>query len=357
MAQVSQMRMAVFRGIREVGIERVAVPVPGEGEARIRILASGICGSDLHRYRGCDPWGGAGTFPRSGGHEMAGVIDALGPGAGGFLVGQVVSVEPAQMGGCGRCACCERGATNLCTNREGRPGPRRSTGFAEFDIARLSQIHPIASDLPVEAAALADVFACAIHAVHRVPIAAGSNVVVIGTGPVGLALGQIIRQRGGYITVFGRHPALLKSAMAVGAADEGICCEGAPSGTRRCLADTVFEAAGGSTSDSIRLATQAVRHGGRIGIVGAFAGDVCLPYAVANRKELTLALCNGYGFHLGRSEFQMALETLQMQTTEARRLITHRFGLDDIATAFQTADDKARTGAIKVMLDPAGERG
>jgi threonine dehydrogenase-like Zn-dependent dehydrogenase len=353
------MRIAVFHGPRDVRIEHTVQPRAGEGEAVVEIVASGICGSDLHRYRGHDPWNGAVGFPRSGGHEIAGMVSALGPRARGLEIGQRVAIEPVQLAGCGVCVSCQAGATNICANRAAVPGRGSSVGFAEFDRAPLAHLHPFPETLRFEEAALTDVYACAVHALHRVPVAAGMTVVVIGTGSVGLALGQTIRRLGAKTILAGRHRAILQAAASMGAADETILGETgpAPESLRRLTggggADIVFEAAGGASSESLRMAVGLARPGGTIGILGAFVGDLHLPYGIVNRKELTIRLCNGYGMHDGRREFRTALELIRDGTLNPLPLVTHRFPLAMIADAFRVADSKAKSGAIKVMLNSA----
>lgn len=352
------MRAAVLHAAGDIRIEDVPRPVPGEGEALIEIRATGICGSDLHRYRGRDPWIGAVRFPRHDGHEMAGVVCALGPRTGGIEVGQFVAVEPMQLAGCGRCFACRTGATNLCSNPAAAPHRRTSAGLAEFDVAHIHHLHPIPDEMAFEEAALTDVYACAVHALHRLSLTPGMSAVVIGTGPLGLAVGQLVRHFGATAILVGRHERILGSALAVGAADRTIldgrdnAAEQIDAATGGRGADVVFECAGGTSSATVKMAIELVAPRGRIAILGAFTDDVCTPYSLANRKEITLTFCNGYATWQGRREFRLALDLIATGSVNARTLVTHRFPLTDVAEAFRTAADKTRSGAIKVMLAP-----
>jgi len=350
------MRAAILAAAQQVRIEHVPRPVPSEGEALIEIRASGICGSDLHRYLGRDPWSEAAVFPRRIGHEIAGVVSALGRRTRGIAVGQAVAVEPMQLAGCGRCPSCRSGASNLCTDRAAVQPRRTSAGLAEFDLAHVHHLHPFPEKMQFEEAALADVYACAIHALHRVPVARGMTAVVIGAGALGIALGQIIRHRGAAAILVGRHEKILTSALATGAADR-IVLPGADDAVEQIIdatgqkgADVAFECAGGTTSATVALAVELVVPRGRIGILGAFTGEVSIPYRVANRKEISVTFCNGYATWEGRREFQLALDLIACGSVDARGLVTHRFPLADVAEAFRAAADKARSGAIKVML-------
>lgn len=352
------MRTAIFYGERDIRIEDIPVPRPQQGEVLIEVRASGICGSDLHRYRGHEPWGAKANGPRRHGHEIAGVVKELGPDTNGIEVGQAVAVEPMQLAGCGKCSACLRGDNNLCQQRDQCQLRRVSAGFSEFDIATINHVYPFPEDLSFEVAALADVYACAIHAIHRIPVSAANTVLILGCGPVGFALGQVARLSGAQTIMIGRCDQSLSAAMRLGAADQvinsvtSVVSEELAQRTGKRGTNVVFEAVGGTSSETLELAIDAVSPGGVIGILGAFVGDMQVPYNKANRKEIRLQWCNGYSAWKGRREFQIALDWITEARVNAAPLITHRFDLQEIAKAFETADHKSESGAIKVMLKP-----
>lgn len=358
------MRTALFHAPGDVRIEEVPAPRPGPGQVTVRVRAAGICGSDLHRWRGDDPWGSAGTLvpgtaPWTAGHELAGVVAELGAGVEGLAVGRPVVVEPMQLAGCGVCPACRRGDTHLCPRR-GRAGGRRpSAAFAELDVADAGQVFPVPDGLALEVAALADVYACAVHALHRSPVAAADTVVIFGTGPVGMALGQGARLAGAGRTVLvGRRNAPLELARRIGAADETVDASRVDVG--RAVADltggegarVVFEAVGGRGGEVLSQAVAALAPGGTLVVLGAWLGAVPIPYREANRKEISVLWSNGYGSWNGRREMAIALDWLSGGGVQAAPLITHRFPLDEIDRAFRTAADKASSGAVKVMVEP-----
>ncbi|MEM7355728.1 MAG: alcohol dehydrogenase catalytic domain-containing protein, partial [Acidobacteriota bacterium] len=135
------MKTAFLYGSRDLRLEEIPAPSPGPGEVLVRIGAAGICGSDLHRYRGDDPWSPTQVCqpqlgkPRRLGHELAGVVVELGRGVHGLEAGQRVGVEPMQLAGCGACPPCRRGDYHLCGGRDHDPQRRRSAGFSELDVA------------------------------------------------------------------------------------------------------------------------------------------------------------------------------------------------------------------------------
>ena len=362
------MKTAVFYGGADIRIEDWPEPRPGAGEVAVAVRAAGICGSDLHRYRGHDPWAqasGPAAGPRRAGHEIAGVVVALGDGVDGLDVGQPVAVEPMQLAGCGGCPACRRGATNLCPER-GLVAGRRwvSAGFSDIDVARADHVFPVPDGLPLAVAALADVYACAIHALHLAPVTDRDTVLVIGTGAVGLALGQAARLAGARRTIIaGRRTAPLDLALAIGAADVVVDTGRAPDLATAVQqqtgcdgVDVVFDAVGGIGVEPVRQAVAILTGGGMLCFLGAYVGDIAVPHREANDKEITLRWSNGYSSWHGRREIAIALEWLAAGRVDAAPLVTHRFPMARIAEAFRTADRKAETGAVKVVVEP-GEKG
>ncbi|MCC6625941.1 MAG: alcohol dehydrogenase catalytic domain-containing protein [Chloroflexi bacterium] len=353
------MRTAMFYGGADIRVEEYPTPLPGPGEVLVRVGAAGICGSDLHPYRGDNPWGRAATGPVRAGHELAGTIAALGDGVSGLGVGQRVGVEPMHLLGCGHCRACTRGDYHLCPTRGQRDGRRiASAGFSEFDVVASRNVFPLPDQVSLEAASLLDVYACGVHALNRIPLRPFDTVVVIGTGPIGMTAGQVARAAGArQVVMVGRRDEVLAVARAVGAADATVNGARDPVGpaiadlTDGLGAEIVIESVGGRAA-TMGLAADAAAPGGQIGVLGAIVGDVAVPYPIANRKELTIKLINSYATWGGVREFQIALDLIAGGRVQAERLITHRFPLDRIADGFAAADDKRASGALKVIIQP-----
>jgi threonine dehydrogenase-like Zn-dependent dehydrogenase len=352
------MRAALFCGGHDIRVGDVPDPEPGQGEVVVRVCAAGICGSDLHGYR--DPQRGAplAGHPRTAGHELAGHIAALGPGVSGLAAGQRVGVEPRHLVRCGRCRWCRRGDTQLCPQL-GMVGDRRvhSTGFAEYSLESAAHCYPLPDALPMEVAAILDVYAVAVHAVHRVPASPAETAVVLGTGPIGLATAQVARAAGaGHVIVVGRRAGPLRVARQIGCdATVNAAEEDVPSAVRALTggggAEVVFEAVGGQ-AETLGQAIETAGRGARIAIVGAFTGKQFLDPRLCMRKELSLHWVWSYGLWDGVPEFQIALDLLASGRVDAAPLITHRFPLEQIGAAFAAADDKRVSDAIKVLVLP-----
>ncbi len=355
------MKAALFYGGRDIRVEELPDPTPGPGEVLIDIGAAGVCGSDLHPYRGADPWGASGApGPRRAGHELAGTVQAVGTGVTSVAIGQRVGIEPMHLVGCGRCRQCRRGDYHVCPTRGMHNGQRRgSAGFSELDLVVAENVYPLPEHVSLDVASLLDVYGCGVHAVNRIPLRAMENVCVVGTGPIGLTMGQVARAAGAKrVIMIGRRDELLKFAVRVGAADAVVnntsvasVGEAIADLTAGALCDAVFETVGGE-SDTMAQAVEAAAFGGRIGIIGAFWGDVAVAYRTANRKELDLRWCNSYATWHGQREFQIALDMVAEGRVQAEPLITHRYPLTEIGAAFQAADDKRASGAVKVIVQP-----
>ena len=362
------MKAALFYGGDDIRVRDVPTPVPGPGQALVRVLAAGVCGSDLHGYRVrtrrvSDAPRRPPAQPTLKGHELAGEIAALGPGVEGLEVGQRVGVEPGHLVSCGRCRWCRRGDTQQCSELGLLNGVRvHSTGFAEYSLEAAAHCYPLPDDLSIEEAAILDVYAVAVHALHRVPVRPTDTVAVLGTGAIGLATAQVARAAGaGRVIVIGRRKEPLAVARQLGcdstvntalleggSEDVGLAVRAITAGRG---ADVVYEAVGGQ-ADTLAQALQVAARGGRVGVVGAFGDPQGVDARLCMRHELSLHWVWSYGLWEGVPEYQIALQGLIGGRIDAAPLITHHFPLARIGEAFAAADDKRASGAIKVIVLP-----
>jgi 2-desacetyl-2-hydroxyethyl bacteriochlorophyllide A dehydrogenase len=341
------MRAAVVRGRGRVEITRRPVPDPGPGEARVRVGACGICGSDLHLFA-------QGFFPpgHTPGHEAAGWVDALGDGAAGPPVGAQVAVEP--MRSCGRCASCRAGRYSIC--REARlAGVHDPGGLAEYLLVPASRLHRVPDELDARVAALAEPMAVVTRALHRGALAPGQRVLVLGAGAVGLLAAAAARALGaGEVWISARHPHQAARARALGATrvlgEAEATAASLDALSREAPVDLVVETVGGR-ADTLQAATAAVRPGGAVSVVGVFWGSLALDPMPLLLKEVTLAWSYCYGAERGRSDFAEAIDLLTAGRDSLAPLLTHTSALDDVAKAFADAADK-RSGAVKVSVVP-----
>jgi 2-desacetyl-2-hydroxyethyl bacteriochlorophyllide A dehydrogenase len=332
---------ATFYGPRDYRIEELPDPVPGRGEAVVRVRSAGICGGDLHEYR-------AGVqlyptpYPRPAqGHELAGTVVAVGAGVERVTSGDRVAVQP--MISCGVCEACREGRPSLCTQLE-HLGVARPGGFAELCLAPAENLFVLPPEVSDDEGALLDCTAVGVHALARVPVTSGARVAVLGAGAIGLAVACLAKLSGGHVTVVATRPRPLEVALAFGVdsvVDLG-AGEHAPTD-----ADVVFETAGGSTL--LERAVAAAGPGATIGLVGEAFGAQPLEPAAVLQRELTLAFVWS---HDGRAEYERALELAAGGDIRLASAVTHRYPLSELEEAFAAASDRGRTGAIKVIVTP-----
>lgn len=187
-----------------------ACPAPAAGEVLIRVMASGICGTDVHIFRG-EYLGG---YPVVPGHEFAGVVEQVGSGVTRFNIGDRVAVEPNIA--CDNCENCLNNRQNFCLNWQA-VGVTRPGGMAECVLAPEKAVFNI-GDLTFEQAAFVEPLSCVLHGLERLAPEMGSKIAILGAGPIGLLLLQGVRLQGAaHVVMLDRNEARLRSAMELGA--------------------------------------------------------------------------------------------------------------------------------------------
>ena len=344
------MRRAAWTAERDLQVIDEPVPAPVEGEVIVDVVNAGICGSDLHWYRGdFSPQAG-----RSPGHEIGGIVSAVGAGVDGLREGDVVGVEPLLR--CGDCRHCRAGRYNQCQVAGGLIGIAQDGGMAQQVRAPAAAVFPAPAGVDGELAALAEPLACSVHGFAEAKLEAGETVLVIGGGTIGLTAQLAAQAMGANVIMLARYPHQQESARALGAVE----VFGEDEAGQRRLAelaaddaiDVVAECVGGK-ADTIRTSVDAVRRLGRVVVLGVFAIDSAgfNPLTLLGR-EITMIGAVTYAAPGGRApDYQRALEYLPGCAADARSLITHRYGLDDVNQAFRTALDKG-SRSIKVHLTP-----
>ncbi len=278
------MQAAVFDSSFDLKLKDVAPPAPGLGEVEIRVAAVGLCAGDLYIYLGKNPYV---TFPRVGGHEIAGVVSAVGPGVAGVAIGERVVVDPFV--GCGHCYPCRIGKRNCCANLS-IIGVHRDGGFAERVIAPAGNLYPIPAGVSDFDASFAEPVAIGVQACRRGEVKAKDRVLVLGAGPIGLAIVEVARASGAEVFITDITPARLAVARELGAAP--VSAGDIAAETLRLTngegMPVVIEATG--AAPVMEQTVDLVAAGGRIVIVGLVkAGTpVRLPGLDITRKEVTL---------------------------------------------------------------------
>ena len=327
-----------------------ALASPTRDEVQIAVGSVGICGSDLHFFRG--------DFPPSPdvspGHEIAGVVSAVGAGVKHVQEGDLVGVEPILR--CGFCAFCASGDYHVCGAR-GLVGQGADGGMGERVNVPASTVFRAPAGLDAEAAALAEPLACSVHGFHKARLRPRETVFIVGAGSIGLTAILAARASGARVVVLARHPHQQEAARHLGA-DEVIAEDEQGQARMRELAtdgaiDVAVETVGGS-GDTLALAQRMVRPKGRVIVLGVFTvteANINPLHLAINEVEIIGSMT--YAATEGRADYAVALDIVAQYAEQAKRLVTHRFALDDVNTAFAAAMDKS-TRSIKVHLQPGG---
>lgn len=171
------MQSVVFTNPGNLRLAKLPLPIPCEDEVRLRVCLAGICSTDVHIFQGHLPI----RPPRVLGHELVGVVEALGSGIPESWLGQSCGVRPARF--CGQCAACRQGLPQLCANFTCL-GNTQDGAFAEYTIVRTDQLVPL-DGLSVEAAVWLEPLACVLHALETSGATESQNVLVAGAGVLG----------------------------------------------------------------------------------------------------------------------------------------------------------------------------
>lgn len=186
------MKSAVFHGKRDIRVEEREIPRVGPGEVLIKVMACGVCGSDLHIYEG-DQGSTTTTPPLIQGHEFSGVIEKVGEGVTNCKIGDRVCVDPAD--NCNECYYCASGMMGHCEHM-GAIGTNIDGGFSQYCKVKAKLVHHLEDDVTFIQAAMAEPLACCINGADRSDIKVGDNVVVYGGGMIGLLILQLSLLKG-----------------------------------------------------------------------------------------------------------------------------------------------------------------
>lgn len=286
--------------------------VPGAGEALVAIRAIGICGTDFSGYLGKMPFI---EFPRILGHELGVEVLAIGENVTHLNPGDRCSVEPYL--NCGTCHACKRGNTNCCETLQVL-GVHCDGGMRERMILPAHKLHP-SNTLSFEQLALVETLAIGCHAVNRAQVTTADDVLIIGSGPIGLTVLEFARATGAPITI-----------LELNAARRDFVQQHYPGVTVvASLPDApafqiIFDATGnpGSMATTLRYA----RFTGRIIYVGITKDPVLLDDPLFHRRELTLLASR----NAVASDFPRILAMIQSGQIDTRPWISHRCKFEDL---------------------------
>ncbi|WEX11843.1 L-idonate 5-dehydrogenase [Chelativorans sp. AA-79] len=347
------MRALVAHAAHDLRVEERQTPAdPAAGEVRLRILAGGICGSDLHYYH----HGGFGTVrirePMILGHEASAVVEEVGAGVEELSVGDIVAVNPSKP--CGRCEECRRGLRNECLDMvfsgSAMRFPHAQGLFRERMV--VPAVQAVRAGAPADPAllALAEPFAVCLHAVKRAGSLLGATVLVSGCGPIGCLTIAAARHAGaGRIIACDVVPEPLRLAERLGA-DECLDVGTRPAALDACKEgkgriDVAFDCTG--HPQALATAVECLRPRGKLVAVG-LGGSLDFPLPSVVTKELDVV-----GSFRFDDEFSLAVGLISSGAVDLSGMVTRTFPLEQAKEAFDLAGDRARAMKVQLILSQA----
>jgi len=353
------MQAVVVHGVEDYRLTEVPVPEIGPGEVLVRVLATGICASDVKTFLGARVWGSdeiAGYIqtPVIPGHEFVGEVVALGTGAGekhDLEIGDLAVSE--QIVPCWQCRFCRHGQYWMCQQHDiyGFIKDRAEGSWAEYMKFPANAInYKVPKTIKPEHAALIEPLACAIHAVERGDIQLGDVVVLAGLGPIGMCMLQVAKLKNpSTLIALDLQPKRLALAKELGA--DLVLDPKKEDVIQRVLdltdgygCDVYIEATG--AGPAVNQGLQMLRRLGTFVEFSVHAGPVAIDWSIiGDVKELNI-----HGSHLGPYSYPKAIQYLSNGTIAADKIVTHTMPLADFQRGIDMVHDQAES--LKIVLIP-----
>jgi len=340
------MRAAVLYNIRDLRLEDVPTPEFSTDEVLIKVNATGVCGTDIHIYRG--EW--KTSMPIILGHEFSGVIVETGRDVKNLKIGDPVVAEPNIL--CGSCYFCRMSERNYFCENLKATGVTINGAFAEYVKTKAENVYKVTEGFNLDEAALIEPLACCVRGIDQAKVRTGDTVAIVGAGPIGLILLQLVKLAGASMVIqTDMEDARLKLARNLGADHTINVAEEDPVEAIKRLTggygvDVAIEAVG--SPKAITQAMKATRRGGRLNIFGVSPEDAVWEVKPFELYEKELTITTSY-----RSPFtfQRAVKIALSGKVKLKPLISHIFRLEEIHRAFEVAE-KRLEGAVKVLVKP-----
>ena len=338
------MRQAVMTAPGVIEFRQVDPPQPGPGEVQIGVRRIGVCGSDVHVYHGKHPFT---SYPVVQGHEFSGEVVGLGEGVTDIPMGAKVTATPQNT--CGRCRQCLRGDYHICDALAVR-GFQAPGCAQDLYVTPAEKVLLLPEAFTFEQGALVEPAAVAVRAASRLEMPlAGRNVVVLGAGPIGNLVGQVVRGQGADVLITDLSAFRLEVARQCGlartsnAADEPLA-EAAQRHFGDDGFDVAFDCAGAEAT--ITAAVRHVQKGGTIIVVAVFGDVPRVDIGWLQDRELTL---RGTLMYRG-ADYRQAIEGMARGDIATEALISKHFPLSEYLSAYRFIDE-AGDRAMKVVID------
>lgn len=319
------------------------IPQPGSDDVLIQVHAAGICGTDIHIFKGEYE----AQYPLIPGHEFSGVVASVGERVTRYKVGDRVTADPNIP--CNRCPPCQRNEPNQCHNLAA-VGVTRDGAFAEYVVVPEGNVFPI-GNMSFAAAAMVEPLACVAWGLERVRIPPGASVLILGAGPMGCLLAQAIRASGASKLVVSDTVPYRLALVAELGATETVLADEKQAQRFKAIEPNGFNMVVDATGipHVLESAFDYLRPRGTLWVFGVTPRDTrisFMPYEVF-RKDLTIV----GSFAVNRT-FQASIAMIESGVVKVESLISHRLPLEDFAKGFELAQSDPKRLKVQYEMIP-----
>ena len=329
----------------QVVIKEVEKPVRKPGEALLKMLYGGICGSDLGSYRGANAYV---SYPRVPGHELAAEIVEIDENDHGLKPGMIVTCNPYF--NCGSCYSCKRGLVNACTDNQ-TMGVQREGGFAEYITMPIKRIYD-GKGLPAKVLALIEPFCISYHGISRANVQKGERVLVVGAGTIGVLADVAAKAKGAEVTICDVAEDKLDYAYKTFQLDHKLL-NSSPEAFEKGVAeltngdgyDVTIEAVG--LPNTFQNCIDAACFGARVVLIGVSKRNIDdFFFTIIQKKELNL-----YGSRNAmKKDFLELIDLVKAGGVDLEKIVTNTYKMDEAPKAFE--EFAANAGKmLKVVID------
>ena len=340
MALASAMDVLVCAAPGELKVERRPAPSPGPDEALLRVRRVGICGTDMHIYRGTQPYL---SYPRVMGHELSGEVVSAPPGSG-LKAGDHVYVMPYLS--CGACPACAKGKPNCCMNIRVL-GVHVDGGLCEYLAVPTGFVRKV-EGVGLDEAAMVEFLAIGAHAVRRARVEPRQSVLVVGAGPIGIAAALFAKLAGAEVTVLdGRADRLAFCRDHLGADRAVMLSDETPRAlsdlTGGIFFDVVFDATGSAAA--MQQGFGYVAHGGTYVLISVVSADITFSDPEFHKREMSLLASRNATIE----DFDHVLSAIKAGQVPTAALNTHKADLKSLSEALPGWMEPS-AGVIKAIV-------
>lgn len=339
------MKAICIEALGQVVIKEVEKPVRKPGEALLKMLYGGICGSDLGSYRGANAYV---SYPRVPGHELAAEIVEIDENDQGLKPGMIVTCNPYF--NCGSCYSCKRGLVNACTDNQ-TMGVQREGGFAEYITMPIERIYD-GKGLPAKVLALIEPFCISYHGISRANVQKGERVLVVGAGTIGVLAAVAAKAKGAEVTICDVAEDKLDYAYKTFQLDHKLL-NSSPEAFEKGVAeltngdgyDVTIEAVG--LPNTFQNCIDAACFGARVVLIGVSKRNIDdFFFTIIQKKEL-----NVYGSRNAmKKDFLELIDLVKAGGVDLEKIVTNTYKMDEAPKAFE--EFAANAGKmLKVVID------